>query len=254
INWSICFGMEEVKLLGFWPSPYVCRVKWALQMKGVDYEYIEEHLPNKSPLLLQYNPVHKKVPVLVHGETRSPSPLLSLNISSRHGRRSPCCREILMRWRRRGFGLNLQMTSKERGGWGDAGITYLYLTLEDNLFINNFHPYGKLNRTAGEELEKAMTESLEMLRAAEEYGIKGRKFFGGEEIGMADIAFGGIALCLEVIEEVIGVKLLQEQTFPCLYAWTKVFMELPVIKENLPNRDDLFALLNRSRQKLLASS
>ncbi|CAK9160272.1 unnamed protein product [Ilex paraguariensis] len=57
---------SEVVLLDFWPSMFGMRVKIALAEKGIKYEYKEEDLRNKSPLLLKMNPVHKKIPVLIH--------------------------------------------------------------------------------------------------------------------------------------------------------------------------------------------
>ena len=59
-------GKEDLKLLGLLVSPFVIRVRMALSMKGLNYEYVEEDLFNKSELLIKLNPVHKKVPVLIH--------------------------------------------------------------------------------------------------------------------------------------------------------------------------------------------
>lgn len=61
-------SMAGVKLLGFWASPYANRVQIALNLKSISYEYIEQNLRSKSQLLLESNPVHKKVPVLIHGD------------------------------------------------------------------------------------------------------------------------------------------------------------------------------------------
>lgn len=58
---------DEVVVLGFWTSPYAMRVKIGLAEKGINYKYLEEDIfKNKSTLLLKTNPIHKKVPVLIH--------------------------------------------------------------------------------------------------------------------------------------------------------------------------------------------
>lgn len=107
--------------------------------------------------------------------------------------------------------------------------------------------------TAGEEQEKAKKESLEMLRALEEHGLGDKKFFGGDKIGIADIAFGGVAHWLEVIEDLVGVKLIEAHIFPRLHAWTKNFKRVPIIKENLPDYSEMLLYLKRERDNFLAS-
>ena len=57
---------DEVILLNFWLSLYGMRVWIALEEKGIKYENRQENISNKSQLLLQMNPVHKKIPVLFH--------------------------------------------------------------------------------------------------------------------------------------------------------------------------------------------
>lgn len=57
---------EDVVIYGSWISSLTARVKIALKLKGIDYEYVEEDITNKNQMLLSYNPVHKQVPVLVH--------------------------------------------------------------------------------------------------------------------------------------------------------------------------------------------
>ncbi|KAL7209798.1 hypothetical protein ACSBR1_031376 [Camellia fascicularis] len=201
--------MEEVKLLGSWSSPFSCRVIWALKLKGISYQYVEEDLSNKSPLLLQYNPIHKKIPVFVHGG-------------------KPICESMVI-------------------------LEYIEKTWPHNPLLPN-NPYDRASARFWAKFieDKARQGSLEMLRTVEEHALGDKKFFGGESVRMVDIALGWIAYWLEVIEEIVGVKLLEAESFPRLHSWKKNFKEVSEIKENLPDRDKMFVLFKHLREMLLS--
>ncbi|KAK0607083.1 hypothetical protein LWI29_009047 [Acer saccharum] len=101
----------------------------------------------------------------------------------------------------------------------------------------------------GEEVEKAIKESLEMLETVEEHGLPDN----GEKIGMVDIAFGSVLYWLGPIEETIGVKLFEPQKFPRLHKWFQRFLEVPAIKENIPDRDELVVSFKRFHENLQTS-
>ncbi|CAN6181978.1 unnamed protein product [Urochloa humidicola] len=57
---------QGLQLLDFWVSPFAQRCRIALAEKGLAYESLPQDLANKGDLLLRTNPIHKKVPVLLH--------------------------------------------------------------------------------------------------------------------------------------------------------------------------------------------
>ena len=100
----------------------------------------------------------------------------------------------------------------------------------------------------------ATKEAQEVLRIVEEHGLGEKKFFGGNNMGLADIAFGWIATLMEILEQAAGVKVLEDNTFPRLKAWIQNFNEIPVIKESLPDRNALLTYYKARRVDSLRNS
>ncbi|KAF9626154.1 hypothetical protein IFM89_031281 [Coptis chinensis] len=83
--------LSVVKLYGVWsgsPTP-TKRVEIALKLKGIPYEFILVDLRNKSELLLQYNPVHRKVPVIIHNGKPIAESLIILEYIDEHWKNAP---------------------------------------------------------------------------------------------------------------------------------------------------------------------
>ncbi|KAJ7979744.1 putative Glutathione s-transferase [Quillaja saponaria] len=221
--------MEEVKLYGKWPSPFYYRVLWTLKLKGIPFEYIEEDIKNKSPQLLQYNPVYKKIPVLVHGG----KPICeSMNI----------VQYIDEVWPQNSL---LPADPYERS------VARFWVTFAEDkgipIMIKAFN-------TRGEEQEKAFEESLEMLRIVEEQCLGEKKFFGGDNLNIVDIAFGAIVHYFGLIAEISRFKLFEVEKFSHLHAWIKNFEEIPTIKENLPDHDKTVTFFKARREAQISGS
>ncbi|KAL9303800.1 hypothetical protein ACSQ67_021063 [Phaseolus vulgaris] len=217
----------DVELFGVRGSPYAVRVQIALELKGIQYTYFEEDLRNKSDLLLKYNPIHKKVPVLVHnGRPLAESLVILEYIDETWGNhpifpQQPYHRALARFWSR---------------------------FIDDKCLPAILKAAFTANE---EEREKGTEESLDALQILEDE-LK-QKFFGGESIGLVDIAAGFIAFWLPAIEEAVGLKLLVSQKFPKLSKWSEEYTNHPVVKESLPQRERVVGFFKARYASIIAS-
>ncbi|KAH6798185.1 glutathione S-transferase TAU 8 [Perilla frutescens var. hirtella] len=200
--------MAGVKVIGSWYSPYAKRVEMALKLKGVDYEYVEEDLQNKSPLLLQHNPIHKRVPVLVHNGKAIAESLIILEYIDEVWEGPPILPKNPFQRATARFWAN---------------------------FIDQKCVPTLLNAclSKGEEREKSEKEGTEALEILENE-IRAKKFFGGDHVGFVDIAAIFIAHWLPIISELMGVQILTEEKFPNLCRWANDYCSDTFVKQFLP--------------------
>ncbi|THG07900.1 glutathione S-transferase U7-like [Camellia sinensis] len=200
--------MGGVKLIGITTSFPCARVEWALKLKGVEYEFIEEDLMNKSPLLLKYNPVHKKVPVLVHDGKPIAESLVILEYIDETWNVNPLLPQDPYERAMARFWAKFNDEKCVLGAWNTCSAE-------------------------GEEKEKAIESAKESFAFLEKQ-IEGKKFFSGENIGFLDLVVGWIPIWVSAMEEIGGTSLVNAANFPCLHEWAQNFVQDPHIKECLP--------------------
>ncbi|GKB75242.1 probable glutathione S-transferase [Tanacetum coccineum] len=214
---------DEVILLDFWASRYGMKVRIALAEKGISYEYKEQDLINKSQLLLEMNPIHKKIPVLIH-----------------NGR--PVCES----------GIIVQYIDDV---WNDNAPLFpsdpcakAHAKFWADFIDKKLNQLGKsLYTTKGEEHEASRKEFIDGLKLLEgELGDK--PYFGGETFGYLDLSLIPFHSWFKVYETYGKLDL--EQECPKYVAWAKRCAEnKESVQKTIPDMSKILAFAQDRRKK-----
>ncbi|GFQ02978.1 probable glutathione s-transferase [Phtheirospermum japonicum] len=184
-----------------------------LKMKGVDYEFIDEDLKNKSALLLKFNPIYKKVPVLLHNG-------------------NPIAESLII----------LEYIDEAFPGpaiWPTDPYERAQARFWAKFIDEKCMPaMWKACWSTGEERDKAKEESEQLLKILENE-IKDKGFFGCDKIGVIDIVACFIAYWFGIAAELVGLQLITQDKFPNLCKWADEFCNSIFVKEHLPPKDKL---------------
>ncbi|KAM5570755.1 glutathione S-transferase U9-like [Rosa sericea] len=218
-------GKDSVILHGMWASPYSTRVELALKVKGIPYEYVEEDFKNKTPELLKYNPVHKKIPVLVHNGKPIAESLVILQYIEEVWKDGP------------------QLLPDDPH---EKALVRFWVH-----FINTKYTeiMTTVITTEGEVQEKALSQVYELMKLLDE-GIKtffpdGNPTFEAKNLGLLDIVGSSVFCAFSAVEELIGVKIIDPEKTPVLFSWITALREQPIVMETITPPEKLVSLILR---------
>ncbi|XP_030966312.1 glutathione S-transferase U19-like [Quercus lobata] len=215
----------EVVLLDFWPSLYGMRVRIALAEKGIKYESKEEDLSNKSPLLLEMNPINKQIPVLIHnGKPVCESLIIVQYIDEVWNDKSPLLPSDPYQRAQARF-------------WAD--------------FVDKkvSGAAKKVWSTTGEEQEAGKKEFIEFLKTLEvELGDK--PYFGGETFGYVDLSLITFYSWFHAYEVLGNINI--EAECPKIIAWAKRCMQKEAVAKTLPDQKKVYEFVAQLRKMFVS--
>ncbi|KAM0846674.1 hypothetical protein ACQ4PT_055525 [Festuca glaucescens] len=216
---------DSLVLLDFWVSPFGMRCRIALAEKGLSYKRVEEDLfGGKSDLLLRSNPVHKKIPVLLHDGK-------PINESL-----------VILQYLDDAFPGTPSLLPAEPHARAHARFWADYI---DKKVFDCGTRLWKLN---GEPLMQARAEMLEILKTLEaELGEK--EFFGGEHgFGFVDAAFAPATAWFQTFESYGEFSV--AEVAPRLAAWAARCGERESVASSLYSPDKVYDFIGGLRKKM----
>lgn len=214
---------SEVVLLDFWASPFGMRVRVALNEKSVEYDYRDEDLRNKSELLLKMNPVHKKIPVLVHEN-------------------KPVCESLIIVeyidevWNNKNPLLPSDPYQRAQARfWGDFVDKKIYDSSR------------KVWTTKGEDQEAGKKEFIENLKVLEQQ-LGDKPYFGGDTFGYVDVTFIPFYSWFYALETVGNFKI--EESCPKIIEWAKRCTQRESVAKALPDHKKVHEFLLELKKNL----
>ncbi|KAK1665363.1 hypothetical protein QYE76_053522 [Lolium multiflorum] len=211
-------GQGDVTVLGTVVSPFALRVRMALYLKGVSYEYLEQNVFDKGELLVASNPVHKKVPVLIHGG-------------------KPVCESVAIVQYVDEFWTGAEFPSILPADPYDRAVARFWAAYVDDKLL--FPAWiGILRAATEEERDEKLAATLAVVAPMEEAFAAcsdGKAFFsGGDSVGYLDLALGCQLFWLEALRSMFGVKVIDAGRTPRLAAWADRFLETKAAKAVAP--------------------
>ncbi|ERN14181.1 glutathione S-transferase U17 [Amborella trichopoda] len=225
---------KEVKLIGSWPSPFSLRIELALKLKGISYDYIDEDLTNKSPLLLKSNPINKRIPVLLHNGNPIPESFIVLEYISETWPESP----------------NLLPQNPYDKARVRFWVDYFEKKVTENC--------RAILATEDKEMERTVAMIRENLKVFEDgllrdYGGENPFFNGENNPGLLGLVVGSFSTWYKVMGEIAGAKLIEEEKTPAFSSWLSAVCNVEVVREKQLEYGKVLAVAKRMRDINLAA-
>ncbi|KDP35723.1 hypothetical protein JCGZ_10495 [Jatropha curcas] len=215
---------DELVLLDFWASPFCMRAKIALEEKGLKYEErAEENLfGGKSDLLLKSNPIHQKVPVLLHNG----KPIIESTIIVSY---------IDETWPSPSLLPSCPYGRAQARFWAD------YI---DKKLFDAIRNVAMSKGEATEGLKKELIETLKVLEGA----LGEEDYFGGKTFGFVDILAIPLTSWLLASENVGKFKV--EDDCPKFSAWVKRCLQRESVAKVLADPEKVYEFVLMMRKMM----